>query len=76
MGLAYQQKGDYPKAIEHYQKVVEGPDSALIDGALFNLGKLYNQLGKSEESRQAFERLSDEYPESMYADIAREKISE
>lgn len=73
LGAAYQQKGDYPKAIAHFQKIADGPDSVLKDAALFNLGKLLAQLGKSEESRQAYQRLIDDFPNSAYAGIAREK---
>jgi tetratricopeptide (TPR) repeat protein len=73
LGAAYQQKGDYPKAIAHFQKVADGPDSVLKDAALFNLGKLFGQLGKTEESRQAYQRLMDDFPNSPYANIAREK---
>ena len=74
LGSAYQQKGDYPKAIEHFQKVAESTESALKDVALFNLGKLFSQLGKQDESRQSYQRLKDEFPNSTYAGIAREKI--
>ncbi len=73
LGTAYQQKGDYPKAVEHYQKIVDGAGTTLKDAALFNLAKLLGQIGKSEESRLAYQRLKDEFPDSAYAGIAREK---
>ncbi len=74
LGSAYQQKGDYPKAVEHYQQIADSTGTMLKDAALFNLGKLLGQLGKEDESRQAFQRLKDEFPNSTYAGIAREKI--
>lgn len=73
LGSAYQQKGDYPNAVDHYQKIVDGAETVLKDTALFNLGKLLKQIGKAEESRQAYLRLSEEFPNSTYASIAREK---
>lgn len=74
LGMAYQQKGDYPKAITNFQIIADGPDSVLKDAALFNLGKLLGQLGKTEESRQAYQRLIDDFPNSPYTNIAREKL--
>jgi tetratricopeptide (TPR) repeat protein len=74
LGTAYQQKGDYPKAIMQFQKIADGPDSVLKDAALFNLGKLLGQLGKTEESREANQRLINDFPNSFYANMAREKL--
>lgn len=74
LGVAYQEKGDYPNAIAHFQKIADGPDSLLKDTALFHLGKLLGQIGKAEESRQAYQRLIDEFPNSSYAGIAHEKV--
>jgi len=73
LASAYQQKGDYPKAVEHYQKIVDSTGSVLKDAALSNLGKLLLQLGKQDESRQAYQQLMDDFPDSTYAGIAREK---
>jgi tetratricopeptide (TPR) repeat protein len=44
LAMAYQQKGQYPKAIEKYRKIADGTHSMLKDAALFNLGKLYEQI--------------------------------
>jgi len=73
LGTAYQQKGDYAKAIEHFQKVADGSGTALKDAALFNMGKLLKQLGKEEDSRAAYQRLKDDFPDSTYTGIVREK---
>ena len=73
LASAYQQKGDYPNAVQHYRKIADSSGSVLKDAALFNLGKLLGQLGKQEESRQAYQRLEDDFPDSSYASIAREK---
>lgn len=74
LASAYQQKGDYPKAVEHYQIIADGDSMTLKDAALFHLGKLLKQLGREEESRQAYQKLAENHPASTYAGIAREKI--
>lgn len=75
LATAYQQKGEYPQAIEKFRKIADGTDLMLKDAALFNLGKLYEQLGKSEESKKAYQQLRDDFPGSMYSSIAREKVA-
>jgi tetratricopeptide (TPR) repeat protein len=71
LATAYQQKGDYNRAVSYYKQMVDGTRSVLKDAALFNLGRLYGQLGQAEESRQAYERLGAEFPQSMYAKLVK-----
>jgi tetratricopeptide (TPR) repeat protein len=75
LATAYQQKGEYPQAIEQYRRILEGSTAILKDAALFNLGKLYGQIGEAEKSREAYQQLSADFPDSMYANIVREKIA-
>jgi tetratricopeptide (TPR) repeat protein len=71
LATAYQQKGDYNRAISYYKQMAEGTGTVLKDAALFNLGRLYGQLGQTEESRKTYERLGAEFPESMYANLIK-----
>lgn len=73
LGSAYQQKGDYTRAISYYKQVADGTSRVLKDAALFNLGWLYGQVGQAEESHKAYERLGAEFPQSMYADLIKNK---
>ena len=75
LGTAYLEKGDYTQALEQLKKIADGSGSVFKDAALFNLGRLYTQLGKTEEGRQAYERLSADFPQSMYADLAKEQTA-
>jgi tetratricopeptide (TPR) repeat protein len=75
LATAYQQKGEYSHAIEKFRMIADGTDLMLKDAALFNLGKLYEQIGKFEESKKAYQQLRDDFPTSMYSSIAREKVA-
>lgn len=71
LAASYQQKGDYNQAISYYKQMAEGTGTVLKDAALFNLGRLYGQLGQTEESRKTYERLGAEFPESTYAKLVK-----
>lgn len=75
LGTAYQQKGDYPRAVTFFKQLAEGASPVLKDVALFNLGRLYNQMGQTEESQKVYQQLSTDFPQSMYATVAKEKIN-
>ena len=73
LGYAYTLKGDLQKAISYFEQVVSGAATGLQGDALYNLGLLYAQTGQKAKSSEAFRRISDEYPESFYAEMAGQK---
>lgn len=73
LAMAYMQKGDRAAAIDHFEKVLEGASHVFKDSALFNLGRLYMAEGDEQKSLDAYKRLSTDFPDSIYANIAREK---
>ena len=75
LGYAYTLKGDLQKAISNFEQVVSGSAATLKGDALFNLGLLYAQTGQKSKSIESFKRISDEYPESFYAEMAGGKAS-
>ncbi|MDH3886527.1 MAG: tetratricopeptide repeat protein, partial [Desulfobacterales bacterium] len=76
LGYAYQQMGDNSNAAMYFEKVASATDSNNRDEALFNLGMLYETLGDTDKSHQAFKQFLSSYPNSMYFDIVEEKLSE
>lgn len=75
LGYAYTLKGDLQKAISNFEQVVSGSAAGLKEDALFNLGLLYAQTGQKAKSIESFKRISDEYPESFYAEMAGGKAN-
>ena len=76
LGYAYEDKKDLTKAVAYFEEVAESPDSVLKAEALFNAGRLYAAIGEIEKSRSSFRRLAAEQPDSLYADMARERVAE
>ncbi len=75
LGHAYENKKQWEKALAFYQKVLDAETDLMDDMALFQMGRLYEYAGKIAESRQAFKRLEEQYPQSLYAGPAREKAN-
>ncbi len=75
LAAAYMQKGDSAAAISALEQLLAGNGKMLKDGALFQLGGLYKAAGQEEKSRQAYKQLSTDYPDSVYANIAKEKAA-
>lgn len=59
------------KAIIEYRKVEQNwPQSHLADDALFEIGKIYLELGETELARTALLQSAERYPKSPLADDA------
>ena len=75
LGYAYEKKHDYQQAITYFNRISSGDDAVMKDVALFNLGRLYGELGDGPKSREAYGRLASDYTDSIYFEIAKEKAA-
>jgi TolA-binding protein len=70
-----QQKND--AAVATLKELSTDSNSQLpLDGVLMQLGRACQQAGKKDEATRAFTRIVDEFPQSLYAGDAKEKIAE
>ena len=72
LGYAHEANGDYDQAMACFRQILDDPQTAIKDKALFHLGRLYELSGDSESSRKMFSRIVADYPDSLYAEIVRE----
>ena len=75
LGYAYEKKQNYGEAIKYFEMIANGPDPVIKDGAVFNLGRLYELNGEKEKSIDAFKKIVTDYSDSMYYKLAQEKLS-
>ena len=67
--------GDYESAIALLQEATVPPESFVpVDAILMRLGRAYRLAGKTLEALQAFTRIVDEYPGSLYVVDARREL--
>lgn len=73
LGYAHEASGDLKAAADCFETIAAASGSAQKETALFNMARLYEQMGETEKSQKAFAQIVSDYPDSMYADIARGK---
>jgi tetratricopeptide (TPR) repeat protein len=75
LGYAYEQQKEYTAAVSYFEKISDAPVQVLQDEALFHLGRLYNKLGQSEKSKEAYNKIISDYPDFIYIDVVKENVS-
>ena len=76
LGLIYEELGEYQKAVEELGKVVTNyPKADKASNALFGIGEIYERkLKNNSQAIDAYQKLTDDYPGSRWAPMARERI--
>jgi TolA-binding protein len=64
----------YKQAILSYQRVLETPNSAKGDGALFKIGLSFEQLGFQDEARVFYEELLAKHEKSPLVAEAKKRL--
>jgi TolA-binding protein len=75
LGYAFVLKAEYPRSIHYFEMISAGKEKTLKSGALFNLAWLYEAAGEKEKAAAMYNQLLADYPESMYSNLVREKVS-
>ncbi len=70
-------QGKYEEAISALKELTTDPNSQLpLDGILMQLGRTATQGGKTDEATRAYNRVINEFPQSLYVSEAKQKIAE
>jgi tetratricopeptide (TPR) repeat protein len=75
LAYAYEAKEDAENAAKYFNMIVADESSVMKDQALFNLGRMYEKLGKKDQQTEVYKRIIAEYPNSIYFQLAKEKIA-
>lgn len=77
LGLAEAQvaQGKFDSAIAIYRELSTDANAQLpVDGVLMQLGRTCALAGKKEDAARAFNRIVEEFPESVYSSDARREL--
>ena len=75
LGYAYQRVGDEQNAAAYFEKAASSTNSTIREEALFNLGLIYENLGKDEKGQQTLQQILNDHPDSIYFDIVSEELN-
>jgi tetratricopeptide (TPR) repeat protein len=73
LGYAFEGKKDYDSAVKYFEMLTTSTDTSLKDLSLYNLASVYEKMGNKEKSKATFARITAEFPDSIYVEIAKEK---
>jgi TolA-binding protein len=66
---------NYEKALVYFSKVYSKyPKSSLAPSSLFFIGKSLASMGKTDESKEAFKKVLEDYPSSKEASQAKKEL--
>jgi tol-pal system protein YbgF len=75
LGECYYGKKEYAKAIPEFEKVEKNyPKGDQLVPALFKMGRSYEELGEKKKAKVIFLRIVREFPKSMEAKIAQDRL--
>jgi TolA-binding protein len=77
IGEARLAQGKAADAVSTFQALATDTNSRLpVDGVLMQLGRAALVAGKKDDASRAFNRVVDEFPQSLYVAEAKEKLAE
>lgn len=79
LGLAAAQaaQGKYDSAIMIYTELSRDTNAQIpVDGVLMQLGRTYARAGRKEDAVRSFNRIVEEFPQSVYAAEARRELED
>jgi tetratricopeptide (TPR) repeat protein len=74
LAYAHEAKEDYAGAINLLEALAAQPKMTQKDSILFDLGRMYAKNNQKDKEAQSYQRIVAEFPNSPYADMAKEKI--
>lgn len=75
LGHAYALKKEYPQSIRYFETISADEETTMKSEALFNRARLYEATGEKQKSTALYEQYLTDFPDSMYADMVREKVN-
>lgn len=75
LGYAYEQQADYAGAVSYFEQLSSAPETIMRGEALYNLGWLYDKLGQTEKSKEAYNKIISDHQDFIYIDLVKERMA-
>lgn len=74
LGYAYIEAGQNDEAVSCFEKIINGDYATLNADALYQLGRLYGAQGATAKQEAIYQRLLEEAPSFVYADLVKRQL--
>ncbi|MEM5947732.1 tetratricopeptide repeat protein [Spirochaetia bacterium 38H-sp] len=74
LAVCMENNGKLEDAIKTYKDIIASGLKPLIPRAKFNLARLLETTGKKEDAIKEYSSLSEDYPNSMWTNIAKQRL--
>ena len=75
LGYTYEQQADYASAVSYFEQLSSAPDTIMRGEALYHLGWLYDKLGNTEKSKEAYNKIISDHQDFIYIDLVKEGMA-
>ena len=77
VGESYYSMDNYKAAIKEFETLLtDYPNSEKRAGSYYKMARSYEELGQKKDARATFQKLIDEFPGTLEAEQAKEKLRE
>jgi predicted negative regulator of RcsB-dependent stress response len=70
ISVCYEAKGEYDKAAQSLEKIMEGPDDPIKEQAMLGLARVYRLSSKQDKSNEILKQFKEKFPKSSFIELA------
>jgi len=74
IAACYEAKEDYQSAIRYLKKIMDTDGAFLKEEAMYSLGRMYELHGRSDLSRETFQKFVSQFPQSPLLPLAKTRL--
>jgi tetratricopeptide (TPR) repeat protein len=75
LGYAHAKLEDFATAASYFEKIIRASEPHLRADAFYHLGLIYETLGQTEKSREAFTKILSDHQDFIYIDLVKERLA-
>ena len=75
LGNSYWAKGEYQKAIDHFQQIIASGDEWMKPYVLLQIGMCWEKLGEKKKAIEAYQESCKQLPSSPWGTVAKTRLT-
>lgn len=72
--VCFEELNEMDNALEYYGLAAKADNFSLKPHALFNIARIYTEMGKYEEAKNTFQSIIDTFPNDSWKDLAKSNL--